>query len=382
LFIGGLIGILLVNPPEFLRSIGWQGYLVIPALCLLLYIFFPGYAFVRSVFRKFELIPLDKQINRRDIQTLMDELSSLGFTQAGPALDLPSYAAIIVPFVHEDAATYCTILRFNIGFGKTTFAFSSIMEDNLSGLSTFRERAIAFEPRPACVFYQGFPGANMPPLFRHHLRGLEYLQMYGFNTRAVGYDTFVEDEMNGQVLRKKFLRSNLNRHTLVFVWRFLTRRGPYLGSLDKQKIAQKNLLELKREPVTDIDTKSDMRKKVIADTEKIRRAIPTVTRHSGLGIASFMISMVIIGFVFFLFFLIVILAVIAPDLSQTNSTMIRTLGTFLMLSSLASLVGVGLGVAGLKQINRKKVFSILGLVFNLMIIAGMIMLIVIGKLVS
>jgi len=62
--------------------------------------------------------------------------------------------------------------------------------------------------------------------------------------------------------------------------------------------------------------------------------------------------------------------------------MIRTLGTFLMLSSLASLVGVGLGVAGLKQINRKKVFSILGLVFNLMIIAGMIMLIVIGKLVS
>lgn len=382
-FVGVLIALVIFNPPGFLRSIGWQGYLVLPVLCLLLlYIFFPGYSFVRSVYRKFELIPLVKQIKRGDICTLMDTLTSLGFAQAGPALDLSSYAAIIVPFVHEDAATYCVILRLNVGFGKTTFAFSSIMEDNLSGLTTFRERANAFEPRPACDFYQVFPKADMPNLFRHHLQGLEYLHRYGLNTRAVGHDTFVEDEKNGQELRKKFLRSNLIRHTLVFVWRFLTRRSPYTGPLDKQKIAQKNLRELKREPVTDIDTKSDMRKQVISNTEKMRQDIHTAPRHSGLGIASFMISMVIIGFFFFLLFLAVIIAVISPGLADTNSMLIRILGTFFMFASLANLVGLVLGIAAMRQIDRKKVFSILGLVFNLMIIAGMIVLIIIGRLIS
>jgi hypothetical protein len=95
-----------------------------------------------------------------------------------------------------------------------------------------------------------------------------------------------------------------------------------------------------------------------------------------------MISMVIIGFSFFLLFLAVVIAVIGPDLADTNSTMINTLGAFLMLSSLASLVGLGFGYAGLKQINRKKLFSILGVVFNLVIIAGMIALIIYGRLVS
>ena len=102
LIIGLLFGFLIFNPPEFLRSIGWQGYLVLPVLFLLLiFIFIPGYVFLRSVYRKFELIPLDKQINRRDINILMDELSSLGFTQAGQALDAPGFARIVVPFVHE-----------------------------------------------------------------------------------------------------------------------------------------------------------------------------------------------------------------------------------------------------------------------------------------
>ena len=380
--VGGLIGLFLFNPPEFLRSIGWQGYLVIPALCLLLIIFYPGYAFIRSVFRDFELIPLDKQIDRRDIQTLMDTLTSLGFIPAGPALELPSYAAIIVPFVHEDLDTYCAILRLRVGFGKTMFAFSSIMEDNLSGLATFRERANAFEPRPACDFYQVFPRADIPILFQHHLRGLEYLQRYGLNTRAVGSDRFVEDEKKGQALRKIYLRSNLFRHTLVFVWRFLTRRTPYIGPLEKQKIARKNLRELKCEPVSVADTKSDLRKHVIADTEKMRQDIYAAPRHSGLGIASFMISMVIIGFFLFLFFLAVIFAVAAPDLADTNPIYVRILGAFLMIASLANLAGLVLGIAGMRQIDRKKVYPILGLVFNLMIIAGMIMLMIIGRLVS
>jgi predicted PurR-regulated permease PerM len=91
--VGGLIGYFLSNPPDFLRSMGFQGYMIIPVLFVLLLIFLPGYMFARSVYRRFELIPLDKQINRRDIHTLISELSSLGFIPAGPALDVSGYGA-------------------------------------------------------------------------------------------------------------------------------------------------------------------------------------------------------------------------------------------------------------------------------------------------
>lgn len=370
------------NPPEFLRSIGWQGYLVLPSLFLLLLFFFlPGYAFVRSVFKKCELIPLGKQIERRDIRALMDTLGSLGFIQAGQALELPIFAAIIVPFVREDVATYCMIIRTQVGFGRTTFAFSSVFDEDSGGLATFREHTSAIEPGPAGSFRQVFPKDDMQSIFEHHLRGLQYLQKYGFNVRAVGRDTFVEDEKRAITLRKKFLSSNLVRHTLIFIWRFLIRRSPYGGPVERQKIAQKSLRKLQREPVAATDTKTDLRSKIIADIEKMRRQIHTTPRHSGFGIAAFMISMVIIGFVFFMLFLTVILAVIAPDSTQIQSAVIGFLSMCLMLLSLTSIVGLGLGVAGIRQINRKKVFSVLGLVFNLMIIAGMIMLMVIGKLV-
>ncbi|MHC4085690.1 MAG: hypothetical protein ACYSWZ_16245 [Planctomycetota bacterium] len=382
-FVAILIVLVIFNPPRFLRSIGWQGYLILPALYLLfLFIFFPGYSFVRSVYRKFELIPLDKQINRRDIQILMDELNSLGFTQAGPVLDLPGYAVIIVPFVHEELDTYCTIIRAQVGFGKTTFAFSSIFDDNSGGLATYREHFNAMEPKPSGSFRQVFPGADLQSNFQHHLRGLEYLHRYGLNTRQVNRETFVEDETKAVMRRNEFLRNNLVRHTIIFVLRFLIRRTPNGGPLEKQKDAQKSLRVLNREPVSGTDTKCDLRQKKITEIEIMLRHIHATLRHSGLGIASFMISMVIIGFFFFLLFLAVIIAVIGPDLADTNSTMISTIGAFLMLSSLASLVGLGFGYAGLKQINRKKVFSILGVVFNLMIIAGMIVLTVFGRMVS
>ncbi len=383
LIIGLLMGFLIFNPPEFLRTIGWQGYLVLPVLFLLLiFIFLPGYMFVRSVYRKFELKPLDKQINRRDINIIMDELSSLGFTRAGPTLELPGYAVIIVPFVHEGAEVYCSIMRSYAGFGKTTFVFSSIFDDNSGGLTTFREHSSAIEVRPAGSFRQVFQWGDLKSNFQHHLEGLEYLHRYGINTRQVNSETFVDDETKAVMSRNEFHRSNLFRNTIIYVWRFLIKRIPYGGPIEKQKNAQKNLRLLNREPVSVTDTKSDLRRKIIADIEIMRGHIPTTLRHSGLGIASFMISMVVIGFFFFLLFLAVIIAVIGPDLADTNSTMISTIGAFLMLSVFASLVGVGFGFAGLKQINRKKVFSILGLIFNLMIIGGMVVLTIIGRMLS
>lgn len=85
--------------------------------------------------------------------------------------------------------------------------------------------------------------------------------------------------------------------------------------------------------------------------------------HSGLGIASFIIS-ILAFFVVILFF--------AIDASET------TAGAGICGAAFANLVGIGLGIAGVAQGDRKKVFAILGLVFNVLAILGVVGLMLIG----
>jgi len=105
-------------------------------------------------------------------------------------------------------------------------------------------------------------------------------------------------------------------------------------------------------------------------------------KHSGFGIASFIISLVI-G-VTELFFVIIagVLEVTTTGGIDEESAVVIILGLLMIGGLVVSLVGTGLGITGLVRKNRKKVFSILGLVFNGMIILGLITLMIIGRTIS
>ncbi len=86
-------------------------------------------------------------------------------------------------------------------------------------------------------------------------------------------------------------------------------------------------------------------------------------KHSGLGIASFITS-IVSGILTFL--LIVIAGVIetsTPGGMDEESASAMIVGLFLFTFLGASLVALGLGIAGLMQKERKKIFAILGTVF-------------------
>ena len=61
---------------------------------------------------------------------------------------------------------------------------------------------------------------------------------------------------------------------------------------------------------------------------------------------------------------------------QSPVAIIIGLGVFAIIG--LSFVGSGLGIAGLFQPNRNRLFSILGLIFNALIIFGLVGLIAIG----
>ena len=85
-------------------------------------------------------------------------------------------------------------------------------------------------------------------------------------------------------------------------------------------------------------------------------------KHSGLGIASFIIAL-LQGFMNLVVVLIAgVLAAAGPQ--RGNEVGFMIVGLLVLTGIFTHCVGAGLGIAGLVQKNRKKVFAILGLILN------------------
>ncbi|WP_311082246.1 hypothetical protein [Paenibacillus polymyxa] len=111
---------------------------------------------------------------------------------------------------------------------------------------------------------------------------------------------------------------------------------------------------------------------------------PVKLKHSGPGIASFIMSLVsLIGYIILAIMVINLLAhfgqyqTMNPEiaLQQTGTVMIP----FIFLGSLLlNCSGLVVGIIGIALKNRKKTFAIIGLIINALIIVGFIALLAIG----
>jgi hypothetical protein len=101
-------------------------------------------------------------------------------------------------------------------------------------------------------------------------------------------------------------------------------------------------------------------------------------KHSGLGISSFIISTAIGVLMFLLFIVAGVMETSTPGGIDEDSTGAMLVGLFLIAFLVLDLLAIGLGIAGLIQKDRKKIFSILGVVFGASTIVITIFLMIIG----
>jgi len=101
-------------------------------------------------------------------------------------------------------------------------------------------------------------------------------------------------------------------------------------------------------------------------------------KHSGLGIASFITSIVSGLLIFLLIVVAGVMEASTPGGIDEESAGADMLGLFLFAFLGAALVALGLGIGGLLQKERKKIFAILGTVFSAVSLVVTIFIMIIG----
>jgi|WetSurMetagenome_2_1015567.scaffolds.fasta_scaffold233168_2 hypothetical protein len=101
--------------------------------------------------------------------------------------------------------------------------------------------------------------------------------------------------------------------------------------------------------------------------------------NSGLGVASFVISLAVAFLALLLFVILVFVELSNPGVvSGKDSPATLALGSVFVLLAFADLVALGLGIGGACQKNRKTTLAILGIIFSSIAIFGVMVLAIIG----
>ena len=105
-------------------------------------------------------------------------------------------------------------------------------------------------------------------------------------------------------------------------------------------------------------------------------------KHSGLGITSFVLSLLVGLLVFLILVVAGIMETRRPGGMPEDSPVTILVGLVIIGAMMLDLLAVVLGIVGLVQKDTKKVFAILGLIISALTLFGTIGLIIIGNMIK
>ena len=101
-------------------------------------------------------------------------------------------------------------------------------------------------------------------------------------------------------------------------------------------------------------------------------------KHSGVGIASFIVSIIGSLLMFLLFVIAGAIQLSTPGGVDENSPAAMGIGLMLFLLMFALLVALGLGIGALCQSDRKRLFGVLGTIFSAVSLLLTLILLAVG----
>ncbi|MDR6672432.1 hypothetical protein [Xanthomonas sp. 1678] len=107
---------------------------------------------------------------------------------------------------------------------------------------------------------------------------------------------------------------------------------------------------------------------------------PTLPPYSGLGIASFAVSLIAAALMLALIVVCGALVYSQPGSLDEDTPLAMLLGLALMITIFAELAAAALGIGCFLQRDRRKLYGVLGLIFAIATLIGVVALIVFGQL--
>ena len=103
-------------------------------------------------------------------------------------------------------------------------------------------------------------------------------------------------------------------------------------------------------------------------------------KNSGLGLASFALAITIGVYDFLLIVFASVVETGTPGAMDENSVIAIVVGLLILAGLASNMLGIALGIGGLFQNDRQKVFPVLGTTLNSATILGIIGLMVLGAM--
>jgi len=104
----------------------------------------------------------------------------------------------------------------------------------------------------------------------------------------------------------------------------------------------------------------------------------TMVRQSSLGITSFVLALLFTLFTFAVFIVAEVFMKATESGMPEGSAQFIVLGFLAKFGVVGCLIGLGLGIAGILDKNRRKSFSVLGIVINAALIAAILKVLILG----
>lgn len=101
-------------------------------------------------------------------------------------------------------------------------------------------------------------------------------------------------------------------------------------------------------------------------------------KHSGLGITSFITSIVSAIIILITIVVAGVIAATTPGGMDEKSATTIIVGLFIIVFLFVTIIALGLGIGGLFKKERKKLFSILGIIFSSVTLICTILVMIIG----
>ncbi|MFZ5788338.1 MAG: hypothetical protein ACOY3Y_18030 [Acidobacteriota bacterium] len=246
ILVGIGLGVLILNPPSWLRELGPVAFLVTGTLAAVLLVGFVAFIIAANLPERISLAEVPEERVPAELRALAEQFRALGFEPAGPPYEVGvSPPGIMLPFVHAEARSYGTAFRTSTVPAKTAYDVVSLLEAERGGLTSCADPAGTSLPAGAGELRQVISGATPDALFEQHRQALAWLERQGVRARSVSASAFAGDFQSSIAhQRRTFLASPL-RHAAVAIWRSATRTTPHRGPLHLQAIAARQLRELR-----------------------------------------------------------------------------------------------------------------------------------------